>query len=93
LAAAAEEAGFDVVAVEPDPEMAALAAARLGRDVVVAGLPDLPFADDGFDVVVANFVLNHVEHPRAGARELAGWPLPVVSCGRRSGGAPGPRRR
>ncbi len=44
------------------------ARARTSRS---AGLPDLPFADDGFESVVASFVLNHVEDPRAGARELA----------------------
>ncbi|CUR59908.1 putative Methyltransferase type 11 [metagenome] len=63
--------GVEAVAVEPDPEMAEMATARLGVDVTVAGLPDLPFADDGFDAVTASFVLNHVEDPRAGARELA----------------------
>lgn len=64
-------AGLEVVAVEPDPEMAELAGAALGSDVVQAGLPELPFADDGFDAVTASFVLNHVDDPRAGAHELA----------------------
>ncbi|NYE38687.1 SAM-dependent methyltransferase [Nocardioides cavernae] len=74
LALAARGAGHDVVAVEPDPEMAALARARLGGaagEVIGGGLPDLPLADDGFDTVLASFVLNHVDDPRAGARELA----------------------
>lgn len=71
LTEAARAEAHEVVAVEPDAEMADLAGSRLGQDVVVAGLPDLPFADDGFDAVVANFVLNHVDDPRAGARELA----------------------
>ena len=71
LVRAARETGIEVVAVEPDPEMAALAGSLLGEDVVVAGLPDLPHADDGFDAVTASFVLNHVDDPRAGARELA----------------------
>ena len=71
LVAAARDRGLDAIGVDPDPEMAALAGSLLGEDVVVAGLPDLPFADDGFEVVTANFVLNHVDHPRAGARELA----------------------
>lgn len=70
LVQAARDAGCEAVAVELDPEMAALAGTRLGTEVTVAGLPDLPFADDGFDTVVASFVLNHVEDPRAGAREL-----------------------
>ena len=39
--------------------------------MAVAGLPDLPFEDDSFEIVTASFVLNHVDHPRAGARELA----------------------
>ena len=73
LVAAARAAGHDAIGVEPDPEMAALAGSALGssEDVVVAGLPDLPWADDGFEVVTAAFVLNHVDHPRDGARELA----------------------
>lgn len=70
LVRAAREAGHEAIGVEPDPEMAALAGSLLGEHVAVAGLPDLPYADDGFDAVVANFVLNHVDDPRAGAREL-----------------------
>lgn len=54
-------AGAHVVAVDPDPEMAGFTAA----------LPDLPFDDDAFDVVIACFVLNHVDDPRAAAAELA----------------------
>jgi SAM-dependent methyltransferase len=71
LVAAARAAGHDAIAVEPDPEMAALAGSNLGEEVVVAALPDLPWADDGFEAVTAVFVLNHVDRPRAGARELA----------------------
>ena len=36
-----------------------------------AGLPELPFADGEFDVVLANFVVNHLQDPLAGVRELA----------------------
>lgn len=71
LVQAAREAGHEAIGVEPDPEMAQLAGDVLGDDVVVGGLPDLPHADDGFDAVTASFVLNHVDDPRAGARELA----------------------
>ncbi len=71
LVAAAREAGLEAIGVEPDPEMADLASELLGDEVVVAGLPDLPYADHGFEAVTANFVLNHVDDPRAGARELA----------------------
>ena len=70
LVGAGRDAGHDAIGVEPDPEMAALASAALGTDVVLAGLPDLPLADDGFDAVTAAFVLNHVDDPRAGAHEL-----------------------
>lgn len=72
LAAAALAAGADVTAVDPDPDMLALARdraprARLGR----AGLPLLPFANAAFDAVLANFVVNHVPDPRAAVSELA----------------------
>ena len=39
-------------------------------DTIDAGLPDLPFVDGAVDVVVANFVLNHVDSPRRSAAEL-----------------------
>ena len=71
LVAAARADGLDAMGVEPDAEMAALAGEALATEVTVAGLPDLPYADDGFDVVTAGFVLNHVDDPRASARELA----------------------
>ena len=71
LALAAGRAGHRVVAVEPDAEMAALASDVLASEVVVAGLPDLPLADDSFDTVLASFVLNHVDDPRTCAREVA----------------------
>lgn len=64
-------AGHLVTAVDPDPEMVALAASRSRADVQAAGLPDLPFADGSFEVVLANFVLNHVDDPRAAARGLS----------------------
>ncbi|WP_217183714.1 class I SAM-dependent methyltransferase [Streptomyces sp. AC495_CC817] len=71
LAAAWADAGWRVTACEPEPSMRAVALRRHpGLDVVDAALPALPFADDAFDVVVANFVLNHVDSPRDGAAEL-----------------------
>jgi len=71
LVRAARDSGHEAIGVEADPEMADLAGSLLDDEVVVAALPDLPFADDGFDVVTASFVLNHVDDPRAAARELA----------------------
>ena len=71
VAAAAAGRGALVTAVDAEPGMVELATARVpGADVRVAVLPSLPFADAGFDVVTANFVVNHVEHPAAALAEL-----------------------
>jgi SAM-dependent methyltransferase len=66
-------AGATVTLAEPDRSMLTLAALRLGGSARLeqAGLPDLPFADDQFDVVIAHFVVNHLEDPRTGVAELA----------------------
>jgi SAM-dependent methyltransferase len=63
-------AGHVVHALDPDPDMVALATSRSAADVRRGGLPDLPYDDASFDAVVANFVLNHVDDPRAAARGL-----------------------
>lgn len=64
--------GWAVTGCEPEPSMRAVAQREHPEiDCVAAGLPELPFADDAFDAVTANFVLNHVADPRASARELA----------------------
>ncbi|MEU0597475.1 class I SAM-dependent methyltransferase [Streptomyces sp. NPDC006393] len=71
VAAAAMARRAVVVAVDAEPGMVALAAANApGADVRHAVLPELPFSDDSFDAVVANFVVNHVEDPRAALIEL-----------------------
>ena len=36
-----------------------------------AALPELPFCSGSFDIVTANFVINHVEAPCASMRELS----------------------
>lgn len=71
LTAALVDAGHVVHAVDPDPEMLELATTRSVADFRRAGLPDLPYPATSFDAIVANFVLNHVDDPRAAARELA----------------------
>lgn len=71
VAAVLVGAGHVVHAVDPDPQMVALATSRSAADVRRGGLPDLPYDAASFDAVVANFVLNHVDDPRAAARGLA----------------------
>ena len=70
-AAAAAAHGAKVTAVDADPGMVATAAALVpGAEFHVAALPALPFGDRQFDVVLANFVINHVGRPRAALAEL-----------------------
>jgi SAM-dependent methyltransferase len=70
-AAVACERGAKVTAVDAEPGMVARAASAVPEaDVRLAALPHLPFADDAFDAVVANFVLNHVGRPRDALTEL-----------------------
>jgi SAM-dependent methyltransferase len=71
VAAAALARGAEVLAVDAEPSMVALAAANApGAEVRHAVLPELPFADGSFDAVVANFAINHVEDPWATLVEL-----------------------
>jgi SAM-dependent methyltransferase len=63
--------GFEVTGVDLDEDMVRLAEKAATCRVACAALPDLPFDAGEFDAVVANFVLNHVEDPRAGMHELA----------------------
>ncbi len=70
-AAVACERGAKVTAVDAESGMVARAAlAAPEADVRLAALPRLPFADDQFDAVVGNFVLNHVGRPRDAQREI-----------------------
>lgn len=71
VAAAACGRGAKATAVDAEPGMVELAAlAAPEADVRHAVLPHLPFADDEFDAVVSNFVVNHVGQPREALREL-----------------------
>ncbi|SFE76310.1 Ubiquinone/menaquinone biosynthesis C-methylase UbiE [Actinacidiphila alni] len=66
VAGAAVGRGAEVVAVDAEPSMVALAAEAVPEaEVRHAVLPELPFPDGHFDAVVSNFVLNHVGRPRA----------------------------
>lgn len=70
-AAAAAAVGAKVTAADADRDMVALAASLVPAvEFRVATLPALPFKDGQFDVVLANFVLNHVGQPRVALAEL-----------------------
>jgi SAM-dependent methyltransferase len=61
-----------VAAVDPSPTFAAACAARLpGADVREATAEALPFADAGFDRVLAQLVINFLPDPAAGVGEMA----------------------
>jgi SAM-dependent methyltransferase len=64
------ELGADVRAVDLSARMVALTRQR-GVEAQVADVQRLPFADGEFDVVVANWVLYHVEDLELGVTELA----------------------
>jgi len=83
VAAAAAAAGWQVDAFDAEQSMIDFARARWstraegpngdqapGIRFTVARLPDLPYPDDAFDAVAANFAINHVDHPREGLAEL-----------------------
>ncbi|CAH0153370.1 putative methyltransferase Rv0224c [Microbacterium sp. Bi98] len=81
LTAAFTDAGWDATGCEPEPTMRDVALREHPAIPVHDGtLPDLPFEDGQFDVVVANFVLNHVADPRASAAELLRVSADLVSA-------------
>jgi SAM-dependent methyltransferase len=76
--------GPHVAAVDPSEPFAAACRARLPEvNVVVAAAETLPFADDTFDVVLSQLVVNFMRDARAGVREMARVTRPggvVASC-------------
>lgn len=63
--------GALVTSADAEASMAKLTAARHPEARVhVAVLPELPFADQAFDAVVGNFVINHTGDPAAAVAEL-----------------------
>ncbi|MDO5662573.1 MAG: class I SAM-dependent methyltransferase [Brachybacterium sp.] len=61
----------EAVAIDADPDMVAMTNAAAPGTCERAVLPNLPFPDSSFGAVAANFVVNHLEEPRAGVEELA----------------------
>ncbi|MFD4027320.1 class I SAM-dependent methyltransferase [Streptomyces sp. NPDC058576] len=71
VSAEAVARGASAYAVDAEPGMAAATRRAVpGVGTHIARLPELPYADDTFDAVVGNFVLNHVGRPRAALTEL-----------------------
>jgi SAM-dependent methyltransferase len=66
----ARETGAAVVAIDSSQRMVELARER-GIDARLGDVQDLPFADGGFDVVVAAWMLYHVPDLERGIGELA----------------------
>jgi SAM-dependent methyltransferase len=71
VAREAARRGWHVTGSDSEPGMLELAA-RDGDGIrwVAGALPDLPFDDDAFDAVTANFVVNHTHRPRAAISDL-----------------------
>ena len=71
LTALAIGRGAAVTGIDPDVEMLALARETAPEaDLLVGAVPALPFAPATFDLVMANFVVNHVGDPRAAVTDL-----------------------
>jgi ubiquinone/menaquinone biosynthesis C-methylase UbiE len=64
------QAGHAVVAVDVTLASVETTAARASCPVLLAGLPDLPFADHAFDTVVCSHTLEHIPDIWAAAAEL-----------------------
>ncbi len=74
----------NVAAVDPSVSFVEAARARLpGVDVQLAGAESLPFADDTFDLVLAQLVVHFMKNPVAAITELARVTRPggvVAAC-------------
>ena len=77
VAAAALQRGCTVVAVDPEPDMLALAAVNApGAELVRAGLPELDGVVGPYAAITANCVLNQLAEPKASLRRLVGLLAP-----------------
>ena len=71
VSAVAAACGLAVTALDAEPGMVRATASRVpSARVAVGALPRLPVRSASFDVVVANFVVNHAPRPPAGVAEL-----------------------
>lgn len=56
--------------VDPSPEAVGCCRERGFESVLQAGLEDLPFADDSFDLIVSTDVIEHIDAEQEALREL-----------------------
>jgi len=86
-----------VAAVDPSPTFVEAARARApGVDVRAAAAEELPFADDGFDLTLAQLVVHFMADPVAGLREMRRVTREggtVAACVWDHGGGTGPLSR
>lgn len=68
--AAAREAGFDGLGIEPVPELAERARAEHAVDVTTGFLGDVEIPDAGFDAACAFHVLEHLPEPLEALRPM-----------------------
>ena len=69
----AVESGTRVVACDLSDQMLQRAARRVNSDVpeyLAADMTRLPFADETFDAVTCGYVIEHLDDPRPGLREI-----------------------
>jgi SAM-dependent methyltransferase len=72
VAAAALERGAEPVGIDIAEAMITVARRQYpGIEFVLGDAEELPFEADGFDVVAANFVINHLPRPERAAAEFA----------------------
>jgi len=71
----ARSAGWHVTGVEPDPNAARVAQSE-GIDVVVGSFDDVDLPVEGFDVISANQVIEHVHDPHVFVERLYRWLRP-----------------
>lgn len=72
-------AGWDVWGIEPNPEAAAAALARLpalSDRIIVRGIEDADFPDCSFDLVTMNHVLEHLVDPARTLASVHRWLVP-----------------
>ncbi|MDQ1707145.1 MAG: hypothetical protein QOJ88_356 [Pyrinomonadaceae bacterium] len=70
---AAREAGWEFAGVDPSPAYLEWGRVHLGIEAQLGTLEELKFADEGFDVILMEGLIEHLYDPYSGLREV--WRL------------------